>query len=364
MIPAAYYQSIYLILVTLMTLIVCSQYQSRNGLREFKHTPTDAFVGALVLFMVLFIGLRPVSGRYFVDMANYANWYSIFYEGEPFRFDANAENLLFDNLFAWWGSERLGYTSFFVFIATIYFGAAYLGIRKLFPNHRLAAYLVFLAAFSTFSYGTNGIKAGAAASLFMLAMGYRENLKVCIPLVLLSWGFHHSMIMVVAGLVLTLFVKNPKCYFVGWCFCLLMAAAHITSFQHLFSGFTTEHGASYLLTESGNEGTKGGFRIDFILYSAMPVVVGWFAVFKKKMRLSRLYKDLLNLYLCLNGIWMLCMYANFTNRIAYLSWFLYPIVLIYPFLQEQWGKARYKTFGLVMLGHLGVTLFMDIIYYG
>ena len=363
MISAAYYQTIYLIIVTLMTLGVYIQYQSRNGLREFKHTTTDAMTGVLVLFMVFFIGLRPVSGRYFGDMVNYASWYGIFYEGEPFHFDGNTGNLLFDNLFAWWGSMRLGYTSFFVFIATIYFGAVYLGIRKLFPNHRFAAYLVFLAAFSTFSYATNGIKAGAAASLFIWAMGYRENLKVCIPLILISWGFHHSMIMVVAGFVLTLFVKNPKYYFYGWVFCLLMAAAHITVFQHFFSGFTTEHGAEYLLGDVSEDGTKGGFRIDFILYSAVPVVVGWFAVFKKKMRLSRLYKDLLNLYLCLNGIWMLCMYAEFTNRIAYLSWFLYPIVLIYPFLQEQWGKSRYKTFGLVMLGHLGFTLFMNLIYY-
>ena len=81
------------------------------------------------------------------------------------------------------------------------------------------------------------------------------------------------------------------------------------------------------------------------------------------MQLSNLYKNLLNLYLCLNGIWMLCMYAAFTNRIAYLSWFLYPIVLVYPFLQEDWGKGRYRTFSMVMLGHLGFTLFMSIVYY-
>lgn len=363
MIPAAYYQTIYLTIVTLMTLVAYSQYQSRNGLREFKHSTTDAIGGAVLLSMVLFIGFRPVSGRYFVDMANYVMHYTALFEGEMFNFDWKAENKLFDNLFAWWGSEWLGYTSFFVFIAAIYFGAAYLGIRKLFPNHRLTAYLVFLAAFSTFSYGTNGIKAGAAASLFILAMGYRENLKVCIPLVLISWGFHHSMIMVVSAFVVTLFFKNSKYYFAGWVFCFLMAAAHVTAFANLFAGATTEQGAGYLLSEGGADGTKGGFRIDFILYSVMPVLVGYYAVFKKCLNLSPLYKDLLNLYLCLNGVWMLCMYASFTNRIAYLSWFLYPIVLIYPFLQEQWGKSRYKTFGLVMLGHLGFTLFMNIIYY-
>lgn len=364
MIPASLYQTLYQTLVTIMTLFVYSQYQSRNGLREFAPSRTDALVGVLVVFLVLFIGFRPVSGRYFVDMANYVLFYEVFYEGATFVFDWNSENKIFDNLFAWWGSVRLGYTSFFVFVAAIYFGAAYLGIRKLFPNHRLTAFLVFLAAFSTFSYGTNGIKAGAATSLFIWALGYRENLKICIPLVLLSWGCHHSMIMVVAAFVVTLFVKNPKYYFWLWGFCFLMAAAHVTAFAHLFAGATTEHGAIYLLSEGGNDGTKGGFRIDFIVYSAIPVIVGWYTIVKKKLGVSELYKKLLSLYLCLNGVWMLCMYAAFTNRIAYLSWFLYPIVLIYPFLNEQWGYDRYKKFGLVMLGHLGFTLFMNIIYYG
>ena len=361
MIQASLYQTIYLLIVTVISIAVCFKYQSRNGFKGYRSNQISTILA--VIFFVIFIGLRPLSGRYFGDMANYASWYHAFYEGARFSFDWNNDNLLFDNLFAWWGSEYLGYTSFFLFIAAIYFGAAYLGIRKLFPNNTLAAYLVFLAAFSTFSYATNGIKAGAAASLFILALGYRENLKVCIPSVLLSWGFHHSMIMVVAAFVVTWFVKNPRVYFAGWVFCFLMAAAHVSVFAEFFSRFTTEHGASYLLTEGGDEGTKGGFRIDFILYSAMPVVVGWYAVFKKKIKLTSLYKNLLNLYLCLNGIWMLCMYAAFTNRIAYLSWFLYPIVLVYPFLQEDWGKNKYRTFSIVMLCHLAFTWFMRIVYY-
>ena len=362
MIPAPFYKIIYLVVVSLFTFYYILRYQSLNGLKSYRVSHKDTYNYIFVILIILFIGFRPVH-ILFADMVNYADWYTRLYEGIPFKFDWATDNLIFDNLFIWWGSMRLGYRSFFLLIASIYFGAAYLGIRKLFPNDRLPAYLVFLAAFSTFSYATNGIKAGAAASLFILALGYRENLKLCIPLILLSWGFHHSMIMVVAAFVVTLFVKNPKVYFACWVFCFLMAAAHVSFFAEFFSGFTTEHGAEYLLSDASDDGTKGGFRIDFILYSAVPVVVGWYAVFKKKMQLSNLYKNLLNLYLCLNGIWMLCMYAAFTNRIAYLSWFLYPIVLVYPFLQEDWGKGRYRTFSMVMLGHLAFTLFMSIVYY-
>lgn len=236
----------------------------------------------------------------------------------------------------------------------------------MFPQDTLAAYLVFLAAFSTFSYGTNGIKAGAAGAIFLMALSYRKNLKICIPLILLSYGCHHSMIMPIVAFILTLIYKNSKVYFAGWCFCLLIAIAHITFFQELFAGILSDSGdsgANYL-SEIGNEwGGRTGFRIDFVIYSAMPILVGYWAVYKKRLQLSKIYTCLLNLYMTLNGTWMLCMYANFTNRIAYLSWFLYPIVLIYPYLNENWGPRRYKDFSMVMLAHLGFTLFMKFIFY-
>lgn len=362
MIPAHLYQTVYLFLVTIVTLIAIKQYVNDSKLEYFDSTIDNRVAVVILIFMSLFIGLRPLN-KIFGDMDAYAIVYEVLYEDTPFNFNYNTDNIIFDNLFAWWGSVQLGYTSFFLLFSTLYFTATYLGIRKLFPNDRLAAYLVFLAAFSTFSYATNGIRAGVAASIFIWAVAYRDNFKICIPLILISWGIHHSMIMPVAAIITTLFFKNPKLYFVFWGFCLLMAILHVTSFAHLFAGATTEHGASYLLADGTTDGTKGGFRLDFILYSAVPVIIGWFAVFVKQLDLSRRYINLLNLYLCLNGVWMLCMYANFTNRIAYLSWSLYPIVLIYPFLNEDWGEDRYRTFSCVMLGHLGFTLFMNLIYY-
>ena len=69
------------------------------------------------------------------------------------------------------------------------------------------------------------------------------------------------------------------------------------------------------------------------------------------------------MYLMTNAIWMLCMYAEFTNRIAYLSWFQYPVVLIYPFLKEQWGVNQYPLVKKIAYGHLVFTLFMELVFY-
>ena len=366
MIAAKNYQTIYLVIITIITLFCSYRYYIKElyttiSLNRKKQNGTLI----LAIFMVLFIGFRPESGV-FIDMMNYVMYYHVFYEGKTFIFNNNAENLLHDNFLAWVGSQNLGMTFYFVSIAAIYFICTYIACKRMFPRDTLIAYLVFLAAFSTFSYGTNGVKAGAAAAIFLMAISFRDNLKICIPLVLVSWGFHHSMIMVVVAFVLTLIYKNPKVYFAGWCFCLLVAAAHISFFQELFAGILSDSGDSgvdYLNSINEEWGGKTGFRIDFVLYSAMPILVGYWAVYKKRLQLSKIYTCLLNLYMTLNGTWMLCMYASFTNRIAYLSWFLYPIVLIYPFLNENWGALRYKTLSKVVLAHLGFTLFMTFIYY-
>lgn len=364
MIAASVYSSIYLLIVTILSLFVYSQYSHRNTAIVSINNPkreNNAGLFLLVVFLTLFIGFRPQS-YVFVDMMNYIQNYHAFLENVPFNWDANTENFLFDNYFAFVGSQNLGTTFFFVTIAAIYFGCAYWGIRRLFPRDTAIAYLTFLGAFSTFSYATNGIKAGAAASLFILALSYYRNWKICIPLLIITLGFHHSMSMPIAAFVLSVLWKNPKHFFWAWLFSLCCAVAHVSFFQELFAGMTDESGAGYLTSSGSDWGGKNGFRLDFVLYSSMPVLVGYYAIFKHKIK-SRMYDLLLKVYLTTNAIWMLCMYASFTNRIAYISWSLYPIVLIYPLLNEEWGNKKYRIVSKIFIAHLAFTLFMVIVYY-
>ena len=90
MIDASFYQGIYLFIVTLLTLITVSYRRSL--------TTIEPIVGSVILciFLVLFIGFRPVS-YLFVDMMNYNSWWGL-YEWEGF--DWGAQNVLFDNLYA------------------------------------------------------------------------------------------------------------------------------------------------------------------------------------------------------------------------------------------------------------------------
>lgn len=359
MIPASLYRSIYLILVTILTIYIMPMY-SRGALNHPNRTQTSKPFLTLCLcaFMILFIGFRPTSGRYFVDMGTYSEYYNMIL-GDRFYFDKSVDNLFYDNWFAWMASQYVDFSIVMLIFAAIYFGMMYIACRKMFPRDTMLAFIVYLAAFSTFSYATNGMKAGMAASTFLVALAYYDKLWLTIPLALFTYTQHHSMSLVIASYFLVLIFKNPKYYFAGWFVTFIIALLHIKYFQIFFAGFTDEHGAGYLLSERNS-----GFRIDFVIYSVMPVIIGYLMIFEYNLIKSKTYNILLNLYLTTNSFWMLCMYSNVTNRISYLSWFLYPFVILYPFVNIHWHKQQASYLGYIVYGHLGFTLFMNIVYYG
>lgn len=360
MISAQYYPIIYQITVTIATLTVIYQYQSD---KRFNLSPRgDSSKGWwLAIFFALFIGFRPVDIQ-FVDMVGYAGMYD-WLTTSAGSYNWESENRIFDNLLLYMAQN--GYTKdiFFFLITSIYFIVSYIAIKRIFKDNPLAAYIVWLGAFSTFSYSVNGIKAGAAAAFFLLALSYYDRKIISILIALVSLGFHHSMSVCLTAYIIIMIVKDTRYYFFFWIICLLIAAMKITYFQELFGSLTDDRSSSYLLTTSGDHfGGKGGFRYDFILYSSVPIIIGFIAVFKRHLK-SRQFSVLYNFYLLTNGIWMLCMYASFTNRIAYLSWFVYPLVLVYPLLDMKWGSDRSVTFRYITFANLAFTLFMSNIYY-
>lgn len=361
-IPAEYYQEIYLLVLTIVSLFVFRDYELLKE-RGDAHLYIKNNKGVVLLcaFMIMYIGLRPIDGYEFVDMSSYAETYSIL-EERDFEWDWDVYNKIFDNFISWMASRGFDVQTFFVVLATIYFAGMAVACTMLFPRDKMAAFVVCLSAFSTFSYGVNGMKAGVAASLFLIALATdnRKQKWWTLLFILLSWGFHHSMQLPIGAFVVCKVVKNPKYFFWFWIFCLLMSIAHVTFFMRIFESMTDEHGADYL---AGTGDAYKGFRLDFVLYSVAPIIIGQIAIKKKKI-VSQEYEFLLNLYTLINAIWLLCMYAEFNNRISYLSWFMFPIVLIYPYLNERWGMSQYSTFRKVVIGHLSFTLFMSFIYYG
>ena len=354
------YETIYLLMCTLMFFSVIKHPVSVNSNGTFSIQRNNLQMYGFIFVLIIYIGIRPMT-QHFGDTLGYYELYEYIFNN-PFVINPDTENLIFDNLLNFFASIGLPYTVFLTFISAIYFTCITFACNKLFKSNGAIATMSYLVAFSTYSYSTNGFKAGSAAAIFLVALAYKDKVWLMTLLAIISIGFHHSMKVPVAALLVSFFYRNTKMYFYLWGVGLLMAILHIGAFQELFANYGTDQENGYL-RPTGDVVHLTGFRPDFVLYSAVPVYVGYIMFFKKHI-IDKGYELLLRVYLMTNTVWMLCMYANFTNRIAYLSWLMLPLVLLYPYYVIYTSGDQLLQGTKVAKYHLYFTLFMVFIYYG
>lgn len=358
MFDASLYHIVYYVIISFITIICAFNYSRYPETRvDVSNNLSNQILPVIIISgLIIFIGLRPISG-WFVDMMNYAESYNnILENNRGFFFDSQTSNLLFDNLFYYLASNYYEIVLFFFLIAFIYFFCIYYALKKIFPHDTLYALIIYLGAFSTYSYATNGIKAGAAAAIFILAIAFYKKPFISILLCLVSFGFHHSMTLPIFGYLAAALIKDPKWFFFAWLGCLFLSFFHISGITTFLSEFADDKGQEYLLQDGQMWGGKDGFRWDFILYGLPPILIGFWVIYIKS-NSDRLYNLILKYYLATNAIWLLCMYVPYNNRIAYLSWFMLPIVVCYPFFKFKLSRRQYIQLNYIAFIYLGFTLF-------
>jgi hypothetical protein len=82
------------------------------------------------------------------------------------------------------------------------------------------------------------------------------------------------------------------------------------------------------------------------------------------LRTDPFYARLVNTYLCTNAIWVLVIHASFSNRFAYLSWFMMPWVLLYPFVPGKTiERPRTGFIAAILFAHYMFTyLMVNVVY--
>ena len=100
------------------------------------------------------------------------------------------------------------------------------------------------------------------------------------------------------------------------------------------------------------------FRWDFLLYSIMPILIGAYTLFVRKVY-NNTYLILLGTYIYANAFWVIVIRDLFSNRFAYLSWYLYPIVVAYPlFNLPVFEKNHSQKAAWILVAHFGFTTAM------
>ena len=76
------------------------------------------------------------------------------------------------------------------------------------------------------------------------------------------------------------------------------------------------------------------------------------------------YARLVNTYLLANAVWILVIHSDQSNRFAYLSWFMMPWVLLYPFVPGKIiDRPRTGLIATVLCAHYLFTYVMQVVVY-
>lgn len=360
------YEKIHILIVIAITLYYFSLIRGKGAnalLRRSNRGIRFSIVFFYAIVFIIVIGLRPVHHA-FGDTLNYARTYENYSEIAE-QISTSRDALFY--LFMWFCSQHISVQWFFLIIELLYVGPMLLAYRKFLKGNIDIGLLFCLGAFSFFTYGVNGIRNGVALSLVLLAIsmikgrGIEKLLSFALAIIAIS--IHASAALPIVCCVAAMLIKNRKFMFYFWALAIVVSLVAGNSVANLFAGLGFDDRLSDYIHPDVEEDiwTRTGFRWDFLIYSSAPIILGYYTIIKKRV-FNSTYLLLLGTYIFANAFWIMVIRAEFSNRFAYLSWFLYPIVLAYPLLNLRiWPKTQGQKTALILLGHSAFTLFMVLI---
>lgn len=360
-IPLPYYYDVYIYFCFfLVTANILHGYTvDINNSKNIKFIQSAGY--ALLILLTLYIGLRPITylGG-FGDMAAYARYFNQYANGGSINVDRD----VFFHFYIKLTSYVVGAHGFFLITATLYIWPMYKLSKTHFGKYWFYAFLMFVVSFSFYPYGVNGLRNGVATSMFLWGLCYTQNKLKMGVFFLIAVLFHKTLLLPAGAFVLNYFYNNPKVYFKGWLVAIPFSFVAGSIFISLFTslGFGDERLATYLSGEIEGAGSGGRFRWDFLFYSAFPVIAGWYFIIKKQFN-DVFYNQVFNTYLICNAFWVLVIRANFSNRFAYLSWFLMAFIIIYPLLKQRFFKHQEIVIAKIVTAYFMFTFLMYFIYY-
>ena len=363
-IPLPVYVKLFNIVVLVLVATVALECYSASIFHPATRTVNSLLGVVLTPLLILYMGLRPISPYYFGDSINYANSFLNIQTGISDIGTTGGGEWAFDSAMLWF-AENSDINMFFLFCAAIYVGAMWWALVRIFGSDYLVPLVVAISMFTFWSYGVNGIRNGMASSLVILAITFRRNLPVAVALSLVAIGVHKSMMLTVGSAALAMFVRSPRLYLQIWFASIAASLVAGGAFSELLAGsglVDDNRFGTYLAgVDDDPLAGDGSFRWDFLLFSSIPVAVGSYFIFKRRYT-DKFYIWLFNIYLLTNAFWIMVIRASFSNRFAQISWFIMPLVLIYPFFMKKfWEDQPVKTGTAVIAFYLYTFLIVWVL---
>lgn len=369
---APYYFLIYWFVVMLLTMAMFVRLESKQDNIPMRGNDIYKPLIAFCIFFVLFFGLRPVS-IVFGDTVIYNAGYKVMQNYGVFSIQlyddgtadvsesAGSDWLFYSVMFLC--AQVMSVNFFFLIVMYFYIAMMFLGCRKLDYKHGATMMLFCIGAFSFYGYAVNGIRNGVACSFVIIALARLCRGEKLWPIVfsLIAIGCHKSAALPIACMMFTYYIKKPKYMYIVWISSIIVSLAiggYLSNMLTLIGlddrlGQNLQSGAD--VVDTWGVEMESRFRWDFLIYSSMPIILGWYTIFKRKFY-NNTYLILLGTYMYANAFWVILIRSLFSNRFAYLSWFLYPIVLAYPLFNfPVFKKQHNKKVAWILLAHFALT---------
>jgi len=370
-----YYNTVWHIILLFFTWATVIYYIGSGDqklLEKEGHDQSSTFTVILTFIIIYYLGLRPIY-RDFTDMHNYAVIYHAFGDTMSYALPSLSTEWLWNDTMVFF--KRNGFTvyEFFLFIEVIYV-MGFLIAAALLTRYNLWMCMFFMiTSFSFLSFGENGVRNGMSCSVMLVAICLITDERTSrrfwsIVLMFLAVGIHRSTFLPVAASLASIFVfKDTKNAIRFWLISIGISLAAGPLMEQFFASLGFDDRMTLYtagIDESVKEATfsKTGFRWDFFLYSAFPVIMIWYVTKYRKFN-DKTYHVIAVTYLLCNSFWLMVIRAAYSNRFAYLSWFLYPLVIAYPLLRMNLWKDQDRRTALILFGYSGFEFFMFFIYY-
>lgn len=364
---AQYYYAVYWVIAMILTMYKFSTMSTLRGYMAFYKRDNYIPIVLFSVFFILFFGLRPIS-NVFWDTVNYNSQYQIMqtYGTSDTELPSEVESdWLFYNVMMLC-AQVFDIHVFLIIVIFFYVIMMFEGCRKMDSWHGATLMLFVIGAMSFYGYAVNGIRNGVACSFVILAIAYICQGNRIWPIILsfVAIGCHKSAALPLFCMFFTYFVRNPKFMYSVWLGAIIVSLLVGESIANLLSIVSYDERMAAIGQKGEDVAVEWGevlenrFRWDFLLYSSMPILLGAYTLFVRKVY-NNTYLILLGTYIYANAFWVIVIRDLFSNRFAYLSWYLYPIVLAYPLFNLPVFKRNHsQKAAWILLAHFGFTTIM------
>lgn len=358
------YIYVFITITTVLAVGTGLRYIMSSGDTLLDRSGNVFWPAVICLALAIWLGMRPVSSV-FGDTVNYAYQYMLMETGNVDVEYSFRSEWFWELIMRFCKDNGFSIHTVFTIVSVGYFMTAMWAVWIFMPKNPMLGMLFVLTSLMFYPFATNGLRNGLACHIMLLAIAFffEDKYFWAALLAVIAFGTHRSIILPLGGVMAARYLLTDARFslliWLGAIIISLLFGETLTNWIAAL-GFD-DRMTSYTANKDLSLFSSDGFRWDFVLYSSVPIMFGAYVLIYKQVE-DRWYSALYTTYCLANAFWVIVIRTSYTNRFAYLSWFLYPLLVAYPFVQMRVWNEQDRAVGWVLIAYSLFTAFMLLIF--